>query len=389
MTKAKKKAANPQAEPKESPAVCEETISLIPVSRIIPSPMNSRRRFVDIEELMKSIVATGLLQPVSVRKENEQGMFELIAGERRLKAMQLGIEKGELTIDYRARAIINDVTDEVAMQIMLIENLQRNDLTPYETAEGFVKYAGTLDNETAIRELADKTGFDARYIRARMKAMSLPAPLIEAWKNDVLTYAHLEQFSRLEKERILEFFAEATKYKDNVWSVANLRDSINRTKALLSSAFFSIKDEGCTKCRLNSQVQASLFGEDFKADKVSCMNITCFFREADQGSCGKLAGDQRERTQLSLFERETARLTYSNSESNFFVFAVDKAKAKRSCLIKSEAGKRKFPFALRPWIPLQRHRSSRPSTAPDKSKFATTETPHERSDRSRTLLHEG
>lgn len=105
---------------------------LIPIAQIVPNPRNPRRHFGDSElaDLTQSIREHGIVQPVVVRPSGNTGRFEIIAGERRWRAAQhAGLR--EIPV------IIRDVDDRIALEIALIENVQRTDLNPLEEALGY------------------------------------------------------------------------------------------------------------------------------------------------------------------------------------------------------------------------------------------------------------
>jgi ParB family chromosome partitioning protein len=106
----------------------------IPVVQIRPNPLQPRKEFVPAElaELEASIRANGLLQPITVRPAGAG--FELIAGERRFRAMQrIGWTE--------VPAIIRDIDDKALLTLAMVENLQRSDLNPIEEAEGYQQLA--------------------------------------------------------------------------------------------------------------------------------------------------------------------------------------------------------------------------------------------------------
>lgn len=107
-----------------------EQVILAPISEIVASPFQPRRHFDEeqIEELAASIRESGLIQPLVVRRVD--GKFELIAGERRLRAVtRLG--------QTEVRVVVHEATDREVAELTLIENLQRADLTPMEEAEQY------------------------------------------------------------------------------------------------------------------------------------------------------------------------------------------------------------------------------------------------------------
>ncbi len=112
-----------------------ERVQHIELEAIVASPLQPRKRFAEgaIRELADSIREHGMIQPLIVRKVDD-GEFELIAGERRLRACQM------LELD-QAPAIIREAGDEEVLEMALIENLQREDLNPMEEAEAYRKLA--------------------------------------------------------------------------------------------------------------------------------------------------------------------------------------------------------------------------------------------------------
>jgi ParB family chromosome partitioning protein len=137
----------------------------VPVNAISPNPKQPRTRFDDeaIEALAVSIREVGILQPVVVRK-SERG-YELIAGERRLRAAKLA---GLATIPV----VVRDTDDSDTLREALIENIHRQDLGPVELAEAFRE----LLEELGLRqeELADRVGVSRSHIANTIRLLALP-----------------------------------------------------------------------------------------------------------------------------------------------------------------------------------------------------------------------
>src|SRR5690606_16162011 len=128
----------------------EPEIKYIPIDSIKPNPYQPRKKFdkKSLEELSQSIKAFGLIQPISVRKLQDEN-YELIAGERRLRASELAeLEK--------IPAIVLEYRDRESAMMALIENLQREDLNFIEEAEGY--YNLIEDHGLTQQELAEKIG---------------------------------------------------------------------------------------------------------------------------------------------------------------------------------------------------------------------------------------
>ena len=244
------------------------------VSDIQASPFNPRKSFegARFDDLVASIRQKGVLEPVLVRPKN--GGFELVAGERRWRAVrQISEENGK---DLMIPAMVRDLDDDDAFDAMMIENLLREDLNEREEAEGFKAYLDrhAKGNEgSAVAELASRTGITPQYIRRRVAVLSLPAEMVQAWEDGQVLYGHLEQLLRVEDEEWrAEIFSEAVHY--NV-SVKNIKNEIDSARMTLSKAKFDIEVAGCPTCAKNSEVQIQLFGLGDK-DNVLCSDPKCY-----------------------------------------------------------------------------------------------------------------
>jgi ParB/RepB/Spo0J family partition protein len=242
-----------------------EVFAYIELAKITPSPVNPRKFFDagKLAELAESIKAKGVISPVLIRPLNGNGAYELVAGERRYRA---SLDAGLAAIP----AIVRELSDDDALEIMTIENLQREDLTELEEAENFKTYLGAKGGDALIH-LAERIGITSQYIRRRVKVLEL----LDAWGKGKLLYGHLEQFLRLgSAERALKHYKGLTRWANSVQTVAQLREQINNEAPNLHGAPFA-KDE-CEKCLHNSSVQKSLFGELDNEKKVRCHDPKCF-----------------------------------------------------------------------------------------------------------------
>lgn len=139
-------------------------IVFLPVSRILPHPNNPRKELGDLTELAESIKAKGVLQNLTVvPATEEEGLYRAVIGHRRLGASKLA----GLT---EVPCIIADMTEREQFETMMVENVQRSDLTPYEQAEGFQMM---LDMGDSVEEVARKTGFSESTVRRRAKLLEL------------------------------------------------------------------------------------------------------------------------------------------------------------------------------------------------------------------------
>jgi ParB family chromosome partitioning protein len=156
----------------------------IPLDRIESNPDQPRVTFVQetIDELAASIREHGVLQPILVRPIRP-GTFQLVAGERRWRASrQVGLD----TIP----ALVEQLDDETAMEIAIIENLQREDLSPLDEAAMYDRMI--RDHGYSIRKLAEKLGKDKGYLENRLRLADAPDEVRElvSVRKDTLSHAY-------------------------------------------------------------------------------------------------------------------------------------------------------------------------------------------------------
>jgi ParB family chromosome partitioning protein len=143
----------------------------IDIELIEPSPYQPRTRFREegLDELAKSIQTSGIIQPVVVRPVGER--FQLIAGERRWRAAQ---RAGLLKI----AAIVREVPDELALEMTLVENIQREDLNPMEAARAFDRLREEF--HMTQEDVAERTGKDRATVANAIRLLKLE-PTIQEW----------------------------------------------------------------------------------------------------------------------------------------------------------------------------------------------------------------
>jgi ParB family transcriptional regulator, chromosome partitioning protein len=154
----------------------------VPVERILPNPAQPRLSYEEdsLTELAASIREHGVLQPILVRPVGSQ--YELIAGERRWRASRMA---GRETIP----AIVAEFDEETALEVSIIENLQREDVSPLEEAAMFRKMT---DLGYSVRQLAQKIGKDKGYVENRMRLADAPPEVRElvSLRKDTLSHAY-------------------------------------------------------------------------------------------------------------------------------------------------------------------------------------------------------
>lgn len=144
----------------------------IPLSRIEPNPSQPRRRFVaeELEELAASIRQHGVLQPLLV-SERADGRYVLVAGERRWRAARMA------DLQTVPAVIRERLDDDRLLELALVENLQRRDLTPLEEARAFEQLRTGLGLSQA--EIADRVGIDRSTVANALRLLKLPAEVQE------------------------------------------------------------------------------------------------------------------------------------------------------------------------------------------------------------------
>jgi ParB family transcriptional regulator, chromosome partitioning protein len=159
-----------------------EEIKKIPIDRIVPNRFQPRTVFDDdkIEELSRTIHTHGIIQPIVLR-QFEGDRYEIIAGERRWRAMKkLGWDE--------VPAIIKNYTDTETASVALIENLQREELSPIEEA---IAYGKLLELHNLTQEaLAQRLGKGQSTVANKLRLLKLPQPIQESLLNKVITERH-------------------------------------------------------------------------------------------------------------------------------------------------------------------------------------------------------
>lgn len=157
-------------------------IETLPLREIEPDPGQPRKTFDDetLAELSASIAEHGLLQPIAVRPRPSGG-YLIVAGERRWRASRMA----GLT---EVPVIVKDVTDEQAMELALVENLQREDLDPVEEAAGIRELMTRCD--LTQEQAARKLGKSRSALANSLRLLSLPETVLELLKSGFITIGH-------------------------------------------------------------------------------------------------------------------------------------------------------------------------------------------------------
>ena len=169
-----------------------QSVLQVPIDRISANPYQPRQSFdqARLDELARSILEKGVIQPVTVRRKNEQEEYELIAGERRLRAAR---QTGYQTIPAIVMAVSSP---EEMMELSLIENIQRDDLNPIHEARAYLR----LQEECHLtqEEVASRVGKNRTTVANTLRLLKLPAEVQKYLLADEINMGHARALLGLE-----------------------------------------------------------------------------------------------------------------------------------------------------------------------------------------------
>lgn len=246
---------------------------VILLKEIHPDP-NQPRKFFDelaMSELAESVKQKGVLQPILVRP-NGKG-YILVCGERRFKASErAGID----TIP----AVIRDLDDQEALELQIIENLQRKDVHPMEEA---VAFKSLIDHKQFdIKEIAARVGKKDYYVKQRLKLNDLTKEWQDAFFHSRVSLTDVLKVSVLNEKDQKELYKEEGSDRDQItigkWDLVKYLGELANAAFDITDPFIDKKAGPCTACKFNSSV-AVLFPEDIANPR--CSNNTCFKNKSE------------------------------------------------------------------------------------------------------------
>lgn len=219
----------------------------------------------EMTELKESIKSLGLIQPIVVFEvEGEEGVFELIGGERRWRAMT------ELYgTDVEIPVLIKDVPADVAEAMALSENIQRAQMSPAEEAAGASRLLGELKGDRD--ETARKMGWSRTTLDKRLALMNCSANVRSALTFRKIDLGHAELLAAVPQEQQDKVLEQMQKLPA-LPSVAQLKSMLEAVSKPLEKAIFD--KTACTSCHHNSENQKALFGESISTG--NCTNGSCY-----------------------------------------------------------------------------------------------------------------
>lgn len=165
-------------------APVESGVTELPVEFMQPSPYQPRREFDEeaIDDLVSSIKDKGILQPILVRPDpNAEGRYEIIAGERRWRAAQMAQF-------HQVPVIVKEFSNQEALEVALVENLQRQDLSPLEEADGYARLMNEFEHTQEI--LAQSVGKSRSHVANMMRLLNLPEEVKVLLDHGALSAGH-------------------------------------------------------------------------------------------------------------------------------------------------------------------------------------------------------
>lgn len=192
----------------------DDVVQQLPIKECRPNPYQPRKTFNtdSIEELKESILEFGIIQPLIVRKSIKG--FEIVVGERRFRAAK---EAGLTEVP----AIVKELTDEKMMELALLENLQREDLSPIEEGQAYANLMKELN--ITQEELSKRLGKSRSHIANMVRLLGLPDQVISYINNGELSMGHGRALLGLkDKDKIIPLVTKIRNEKLNVRQVEKL-----------------------------------------------------------------------------------------------------------------------------------------------------------------------
>src|SRR5205823_13554017 len=266
------------------------SIQDIPLAKIRESKTNPRRFFDEakLAELADNIRQHGVLQPILVRPlpEGEADTYELVAGTRRYRASKLAKRES-------IPATVRELTDAQALELQVIENVQRVDVHPLDEAQGYAALIELQPDTYTVESIASRVGRSPAYVSGRLRLIQLIREAKQAFYIDKLSVAHAFEIARLQpndqRRALAECFPQhrttAALLKDKraeAVTVRSLREWIEREIHLdISNAPFDAQDEtllpaagSCAACPKQTGNNPLLFPE--VRQKSICTDRACY-----------------------------------------------------------------------------------------------------------------
>ena len=242
----------------------EKNITMIALANVQPSNYNPRKNFdeASLAELSESIRQQGVLQPIGVRPI-EDNRFEIVFGERRYRAsLMAGLED--------IPAVVMEISDEVAEEMAVTENLQRKDVTPIEEANAYQKLIDSGRHD--VQSLAVQFGKNESYIRTRLKFVSLMPEIAQLLEQDEITISVASEICRygedIQKEVYNKHLKEGVQY--NSWRGMKASDVARNIERQYTTDLerYAFDKTLCLSCPHNTN-NMMLFCEGYEVESLN------------------------------------------------------------------------------------------------------------------------
>lgn len=222
-------------------ATATTTIELT-LDQLVPHPDNVRRRLGDLTEMAKSIASKGVLEPMLVLPARDDGKHLVVAGHRRLAAAIKAKHQGTIL------CVVRDLTEVEVLETMLVENLQRADITAVEEARA---YARLVELDSSIATIAKKVGRTQALVKSRLALMVLPAKVLDIVDRGDITLGEAEQLAEYADNDdamawVLDQYRTSAHPRDVVWSLKRHLTDLAGERAM-SAAIEKLDQRGITR----------------------------------------------------------------------------------------------------------------------------------------------
>lgn len=258
-------------------SIIESSVERIPVEKVLPNPNQPRKHFEDsaILELADSIKSYGVIQPIQVRKISEE-FYELVSGERRLRASKVA---GEKTIP----AITVSMSDQDSALVAIMENVQREDLTYFEEAESYRQlieyYKITQDR------IAELIGKSQSFVANKLRLLKLDPEIVAEIIENNLSERHARSLLRIPDTELQQLVLKQVIKKDmTVKKTEELVEKIR--KDVLTNNYdekLTPEKKARVKSFINAQIYINTIKTAFKAVKES--RTSAEYKEVEKDDC--------------------------------------------------------------------------------------------------------
>lgn len=267
-----------------------DSIRLMPMQYLCHWEKNPRHITEDekLADMRRSIVEKGVKVPLIVRPSDAKKKFEVIAGNRRFRAISMAIAAKELSADHLVPCIVRELNDNEALTTSILENTQREDLKPMEEANYYQELMKIIssaskkpERDVVLKEIAARAGRSVPYIVKRMNLLLIPKAAAKALEEGGLSLAGALELARIpdasDREQVWKD-ALAGSWGDNVVSADDIHERWSDSAREISKAPWKAE---CGNCTETTASQNDLFGD---VKNARCLNSACWRKKLAEAS---------------------------------------------------------------------------------------------------------